>query len=161
MRKSGAAKKRRNTAVGGDRIAPLSQTAEYALRAMTHLALRADQPALTATELASETHVPVHYLSKVLRRLVAAGLLASQKGHGGGFSLARPASEIQFADVLGAIGEAPVGGRCAFGWGSCDAKNPCPLHPAWTALNDALQGWATRTSLGDIVTQPNLRKRRN
>ncbi|MCC6664181.1 MAG: Rrf2 family transcriptional regulator [Polyangiaceae bacterium] len=133
-----------------DGIAPVSQSAEYALRVMTCLA-RGDQIARTATDLAAEASVPVHYLSKVLRRLVAAGLLSSQKGHGGGFVLARPASKIRFADVLGAMGEAPVGGRCAFGWGKCDAKNPCPLHPAWSALSDALQSWAGDTTLADVA----------
>ena len=74
----------------GGRIAPISQTAEYALRAMSHLA-RPDAAAMRAIDLARATQVPVHYLSKVLRRLVDAGLLHSQKGHGGGFVLARRA----------------------------------------------------------------------
>jgi len=153
--------KRRVSVVGREGIAPLSQTAEYALRAMTRLAQqRGDETALRATDLARDTHVPVHYLSKVLRRLVAAGLLTSQKGHGGGFVLARPAAQIRFADVLGAMGEAPVGGRCAFGWGNCDAKKPCPLHPAWSVLNDALQSWAGRTTLADVSPIPGERKRR-
>lgn len=161
MRKSAKPSgKRRLGVVAREGIAPLSQTAEYALRAMTRLAQQGDQPALRATDLAVDTHVPVHYLSKVLRRLVAAGLLTSQKGHGGGFALSRPASQIRFADVLGAMGEAPVGGRCAFGWGNCDAKRPCPLHPAWSVLNDALQSWASRTTLADVSTAPGERKRR-
>lgn len=143
-----------------DGIAPVSQSAEYALRVMTCLA-RGDQIARTATDLASEATVPVHYLSKVLRRLVAAGLLSSQKGHGGGFVLARPPSKIRFADVLGAMGEAPVGGRCAFGWGKCDAKAPCPMHPVWTVLSDALQTWAAKTTLADVAAAaPQKRRKR-
>jgi Rrf2 family protein len=117
---------------------------------MAELALAGPGTALKATELSRATNVPVHYLSKVLRRLVAAGLLISQKGHGGGFVLARPAHRIRFAHVLEAMGEAPVSGRCAFGWGDCDASHPCPLHPAWSTLNDALVRWANDSSLGNL-----------
>jgi Rrf2 family iron-sulfur cluster assembly transcriptional regulator len=131
-------------------IAPISQTGEYALRAMVELALRYPGHALSAVELAQVTNVPVHYLSKVLRRLVAAGLLRSQKGHGGGFVLTRAPNRIRFTDVLRAVDEAPVSGRCAFGWKKCDASRPCPLHPAWTALTESLMRWADDTTLGTI-----------
>ncbi|HMR79653.1 MAG TPA: Rrf2 family transcriptional regulator, partial [Polyangiaceae bacterium] len=63
-------------------MAPLSQTAEYALRALSQLAAQRPARALTAQELARLTLVPASYLSKILRKLVAAGLLDSQKGHG-------------------------------------------------------------------------------
>jgi Rrf2 family protein len=94
--------------------------------------------------------VPVHYLSKVLRRLVSAGLLISQKGHRGGFVLSRSPEQIRFLDVLEAVGEAPVAGRCAFGWERCDANHPCPLHPAWAALSESLAVWARETTLADV-----------
>ncbi|MFO0570517.1 MAG: Rrf2 family transcriptional regulator [Polyangiaceae bacterium] len=160
MRKPTKGASKRRTKAASEGIAPLSQTAEYALRAMTRLAQPGDTQALRATEISADTRVPVHYLSKVLRRLVGAGLLVSQKGHGGGFTLARPAAEIRFADVLEAMGEAPATGRCAFGWGNCDSRNPCPLHPAWTVLNDALQAWAGKTTLADVSVRSLLRKRR-
>jgi len=124
------------------------------------LASRRDEPALRAQDLSKQTLVPVHYLSKVLRRLVAAGLLVSQKGHGGGFVLARPASQIKFADVLAAMGEAPTGGRCAFGWGNCDARHPCPLHPAWSALTDSLMEWADSTTLAEVACEDPPRRKR-
>ena len=142
-----------------DAVSPFSQTAEYALRAMACLAARGED-ALRASDLTEATHVPVHYLSKVLRRLVAAGLLISQKGHGGGFVLARRADQITFADVLDAVGEAPAGGRCAFGWGSCDARHPCPLHPAWSVLSESLVSWADKTTLAEVACSPEGRKRR-
>ena len=84
----------------------LGITAEYALRAMAHIAgAPRDQPA-TASELAAATFVPVHYLSKLLRKLVTAGLLVSQKGHRGGFVLVRSVQQIRFIDVLEAVDRA-------------------------------------------------------
>ena len=62
--KSPTTKPRKLPIARRDGIAPVSQSAEYALRVMTCLA-RGDQIARTATDLAAEASVPVHYLSKV------------------------------------------------------------------------------------------------
>lgn len=128
----------------------VNQTAEYALRAMAVLAELPAGEALRASDLAEQAEVPTHYLSKILRRLVVAGLLKSQKGHGGGFVLARPPSRIRFADILEATDSAVDAKRCAFGWGRCNPTNPCPLHPAWTELNANLEHWAKTTTLTAI-----------
>src|SRR5690606_3193252 len=53
----------------------LSNTAEYALRAMTMLALEAGGGAINARDLSGKTRVPVHYLNKIMNRLVEAGLV--------------------------------------------------------------------------------------
>jgi Rrf2 family protein len=128
----------------------VSQTAEYALRAMAGLATLPQGQPVRATDLSAATDVPSHYLSKVLRRLVLAGLLTSQKGQGGGFSLARPAAEISFMDVLMAVDAYPEDGRCGFGWDVCDEAHPCPLHGAWSTLNDQIRTWATGTTLATV-----------
>jgi Rrf2 family iron-sulfur cluster assembly transcriptional regulator len=129
----------------------LSQTAEYALRAMAWLATMPNGQPVRAVDLSGSTGIPTHYLSKVLRRLVLANLLESQKGQGGGFSLSRPPSEIAFIDILSAIDAYPTEGRCAFGWGQCDATDPCPLHDSWSRLNDQIHDWASGTSLEEIA----------
>lgn len=126
----------------------ISQTAEYALRAMARIA-SADGP-LRATEIAADTSIPVHYVSKVLRRMVSAGLLTSQKGHGGGFRLARPARSIRFREVIAAVDGDMEAGRCAFGWGACNPAAPCPLHPAFSRLEASLTDWLGRTTLADV-----------
>ncbi len=129
----------------------LSQTAEYALRAMAWLATAPKGKPVRAADLSRATGIPTHYLSKVLRRLVLADLLESQKGQGGGFSLSRPPREIAFSDILSAVDAFPAQGRCAFGWGQCDNADPCPLHDSWTHLNDRIRNWASNTSLEEIA----------
>ncbi len=128
----------------------LSQTAEYAMRAMAWLATSEETVPVRAKDLSNATGIPIHYLSKVMRRLVLAELLVSQKGQGGGFLLARPPSEIRFIDILTAVDAFPSEGRCAFGWGECDDVHPCPLHGSWSQLNERLQSWAEGTSLDQI-----------
>ena len=128
-----------------------SQTAEYALRAMAWLAMAPESKPVRAADLARATGIPTYYVSKVLRRLVLADLLESQKGQGGGFSLSRAPREISFINILSAVDAFPTQGRCAFGWGQCNATDPCPLHNSWSQLDDRIRDWAAGTSLGEIA----------
>ncbi len=127
-----------------------NQTAEYALRAMAHLALLPPGSSVRAKDLSAATGIPADYVSKVLRRMVREGLLLSQKGHGGGFKLARPPAEVSFADILAATDERLDPTRCAFGQGPCGDHDPCPLHNAFSRLKAAVTTWATSTTLADL-----------
>jgi len=129
----------------------LSQTAEYALRAMAWLATHPAGEPMRVKDLSVATGIPSHYLSKVMRRLVLAGLLVSQKGQGGGFLLSRAPDEIFFIDILIAVDAYSTDERCAFGWGQCDGEHPCPLHGSWSQLKEQLRSWAEGTSLADVA----------
>lgn len=80
----------------------LSQTVEYALRAIVSLA---SAPAVSkpARTIADEMHVPPLYLCKIMQRLVLAGIVHAQRGKTGGFKLARPANRITVLEVVNAI----------------------------------------------------------
>ncbi len=105
---------------------------------------------IRAQDLSEVTNIPLPYLSKIMRRLVEAGLLRSQKGHGGGFKLAQPLAEVRFVDVLNAIDYAVEPSSCVFGWGQCSSTNPCPLHPFWKNLKDEFTQWAEHYTLADV-----------
>lgn len=137
-----------------------STTTEYALRAMAQLAVLPGDEAITTRELSALTSVPAHYLAKVLRRLVEAGLVDAVKGHHGGHRLARPASRISMNDVLTAMGESVSSRRCAFGWGQCDDAHPCPLHPLYGKLKDCVVDWAEKSKLADAFPLDEAPKRR-
>ncbi|MCA9490010.1 MAG: Rrf2 family transcriptional regulator [Myxococcales bacterium] len=128
----------------------LPQTARYALRAMTCIASQPRGQKVRADAVARATNVPPAFLSKVLRRLVAAGLLRSEKGHHGGFELARPREAIRFLDVLEAVDVDLTSDDCAFGFGRCNAASPCPLHDAWLELKQSMLVWAARKTLVDV-----------
>ncbi len=128
----------------------VSQTAEYALRAMAGLSTVPLGMPIRTADLSHVTAIPPHYLAKVLRRLVLADLLTSQKGQGGGFTLARPAADITLLDILVAVDAFPDEAHCAFGWQVCDADHPCPLHGVWSRLDEHLRDWATSSTLADV-----------
>lgn len=104
----------------------LSQTAEYALRAVVALAAHPDTP-FTTKRLAEETQVPSHYLSKVLQALARGELVRSQRGLHGGFVLARPAAEITLLDVINAVDPIHTIDSCPLDLKS-HGTNLCPLH---------------------------------
>ncbi|HSH75920.1 MAG TPA: Rrf2 family transcriptional regulator, partial [Longimicrobiales bacterium] len=72
----------------------LSQTAVYALKATLRLAEQEPGGRMRVDDIAAELDVPRNYLSKILHTLAREGLLSSSRGPGGGFELARPATEL-------------------------------------------------------------------
>lgn len=139
------------------------QTTEYALRAAAHLATLPDGETVRSEALADATNVPLAYLSKVLRRLVDAEVLAVRKGPGGGYALARAPEAIRFSEILAAIDGPPETDMCAFGFGRCDRQAPCALHGAWSELKDSIHQWAEHTTLAEVrafaAARPTRRRR--
>lgn len=132
--------------IGGSAML-LNQTTEYALRAMAVLATHWPDSRVTSAQLADEANIPEHYVSKVMRRLVLAKLVTAQRGHHGGFRLARKPSEVSFMEVLEAVDFQAEEKRCAFGLGRCNPAKPCALHPSYSVLNECFLGWARSTTL--------------
>jgi Rrf2 family nitric oxide-sensitive transcriptional repressor len=110
----------------------LSQTAEYALRAMVALATTT-RDALTAEEIAADSHVPADYLAKVLRLLSRAGLVRAQRGRGGGFQTARPTNQLTVLEVVSAVDPVQRIKTCPLGL-AAHGENLCALH---RAIDDA------------------------
>jgi Rrf2 family transcriptional regulator, nitric oxide-sensitive transcriptional repressor len=126
----------------------LNQTAVYGLRALAVLGAIGPGESLNAERLAERTRVPRQYLSKVMRKLVLARLVLSQRGHGGGFRLRRPLAQIPVRDALAAL-DLDLGTQCAFGFAACDPLQPCALHPLWSRMHDSLERWTLGSVAGD------------
>jgi Rrf2 family protein len=104
----------------------ISQTAEYALRAIVWLAGHSTA-ARGTPEIARATQVPPGYLAKVLQTLARASLVKSQPGRGGGFVLARSPQEISVLDVVNAVEPVQRISTCPLKLAS-HAAELCPLH---------------------------------
>jgi Rrf2 family protein len=103
----------------------ISQTAEYALRAIVYLADQ-DGPRTTA-QIAATTKVPAGYLAKVMQSLSRAGLVKSQRGLNGGFTLTREPQELSILAVVNAVDPIQRFPECPLGIAS-HGRRLCPLH---------------------------------
>jgi len=104
----------------------ISQTSEYALRAIVMLGWSPGSPR-TTQQIAVQTQVPSGYLSKVLQALGRAGVVEGQRGLYGGFVLARPLNELTILDVINAVDPLKRIGRCPLGLVE-HGNRLCPLH---------------------------------
>ncbi|RMF45238.1 MAG: Rrf2 family transcriptional regulator [Planctomycetota bacterium] len=130
----------------------ISQTVEYALRAMVHLSYVAPDHCSTDT-LAGVTRVPRAYLAKVLQELRKAGLVQSQRGIGGGVRLARPATAITILEVVNAVEPIQRIHTCPLGLPS-HGRRLCPLHGKLDAALATVESSFSSTTLADIVAAP-------
>lgn len=110
----------------------LSQSVGYAVLALAQM--DPEGAALTlASDIAEAANIPKPYLTKVLARLQAAGIVEGKRGQGGGLRLTRPASQITVFEVAETI-EGP-GWRtgCLLGIPGCSEGKPCPAHDYWAS----------------------------
>ena len=104
----------------------VSQTAEYALRAVVTLGSN-PEGRRTTQQIAQRTRVPAGYFAKVLQALSRAGLVEAQRGLNGGFVLSRPLEELTILDVINAIDPLKRINRCPLGL-PVHGNRLCPLH---------------------------------
>jgi Rrf2 family protein len=128
----------------------ISQTAEYALRAMVFLAMR--KAAATGQEIAEATKVPQGYLSKIMQQLAKGKLVNSQRGIGGGFILARTAESTSILDVVNAVDPIEKLTACPLGLEG-HGLNLCPLHKRISEATAAVESAFANSTLSELVTE--------
>src|ERR1700719_4011966 len=106
----------------------LTKKADYGLMAMKHLAEHADQGACSAKDVADAYRIPQEALAKILQRLVKAGLLHSQHGTNGGYTLARDPGMITAFEVIRAIDGPLFITSCITIRGECDQTDRCTIR---------------------------------
>jgi Rrf2 family protein len=134
----------------------LSQKARYALRALVELA-RAEAPQVTSGELALRADAPRKFLEAILLELSRNHLVVSRRGKFGGYTLARPAHEISFAEVIrvidGPLALAPcVSPRLNFRkCDDCPDREACSLREALMRARDATADVLEAYTLADAA----------
>lgn len=81
----------------------VSAKADYALRALIEMTVRADGKAVSAEELGRAQEISYGFLQAILADLRRAGVVMSQRGQAGGWRMARPAEQVSVADVIRAV----------------------------------------------------------
>jgi FeS assembly SUF system regulator len=130
----------------------LSSMADYAVVVMVAAARHCGGAQVNASQLAEEAGLPAPTVQKLVSRLVAAGLLRSSRGSGGGLRLARPAAAVSLADIIEAV-EGPIAlTPCVeAGKHDCALEQGCAVRPHWPVVNDAVRGALAEVSLSRLV----------
>lgn len=133
----------------------LSQTSEYALRAVVWLANQSLKGLhfYNVTEIAAATRVPSSYLSKILQTLTRANLLQKKRGIKGGYSLKSLPKQISLLSIIENFDKIERILTCPLKLKK-HAKTLCPLHSKLDKLACTLRSSFTKTTLQDLVNLP-------
>jgi len=132
----------------------LSKKADYGLMAMKHLAEHADHRACSAKDVADSYRIPQELLAKVLQRLVKAGLLRSQHGTNGGYTLARDAKKISAYEVIRAIDGPLFITSCVTIHGDCDQTDLCTIREPLRKVNQGIEDVLRGISIAEMREEP-------
>jgi Rrf2 family protein len=129
-----------------------SQTVEYALRAVVYLAQQTPHPR-TTEQIATATHVPAPYLSKVLQALRKARVVQSRRGIGGGVTLAKEPTDLTILEVVNAVDPIRRIRECPLGL-AAHGINLCPLHRRLDNALAMVEGAFAQTTLAEVLAEP-------
>ncbi len=138
-------------------IMNVGKRVDYAIRALCYLAAQPPDRIVRRAEIQERQNIPPHFLSKILRALVGAGLLGSVPGARGGFRLGRPARAISVREVYESIeGQLSlidcVDHREAF----CCFAPVCTQIDIWSGAQRVLGEYLEQISIGDIADRNGL-----
>jgi Rrf2 family protein len=131
-----------------------TKASDYAVRAMIHVACVPEGSLVLRQKIAEVQHIPGSFMAKILRRLVRAGLLNSCRGVNGGFSLARPASQINMLEILEAVEGPSAIATCAPDPSGCEWSAECPAAGVWGRAQQSVTMILGNTTLETLVSTP-------
>lgn len=130
-----------------------SRQCEYALQAVTYLAIKPEGEMTSIKELSKTLAIPYHFLGKILQDLTYKGLLASQKGPQGGFRLGMPANNITLFHIIEAIDGVAFTNSCVLGFPECSGKDPCAVHDKWGAIRESIYSMLVNKSIAQLARE--------
>jgi Rrf2 family cysteine metabolism transcriptional repressor len=116
----------------------ITSKSPYAVRALSELARRGDAVPVPIGDLARARDIPVQFLEGLFATLRRAGILQSQRGVKGGYSFARPPSEVTILEIVDLL-EGELGVEAAAG------------GPVWTDAADAVRNVLAATTIADVA----------
>ena len=136
-----------------------STPCEYAIRALTFIALHADGAPVQVKKISEAERIPHHFLAKIMNRLISKGIVRAMRGPGGGFVLTKPANEMFVRSIIDAIdGVDSIRKQCVLGLDVCRDDAPCPMHERWKAFRESFLASVDQLTLENMAE--NLRAKR-
>lgn len=128
----------------------LTTKGRYAVTAMLDLAIHQGKGPIALADIAHRQGISLSYLEQLFAKLRRSALVSSVRGPGGGYNLARPASDIHVAEVITAVDENVDTTRCG-GAANCHNDGPCLTHDLWMDLSQRIHDYLNHISLQQLV----------
>jgi Rrf2 family iron-sulfur cluster assembly transcriptional regulator len=139
----------------------ISTRSRYGLRALVEIVRCGHDKPLALSEIAAVEEVSTRYLEQIFGRLRSAGLVKGRRGPGGGYALARPASEITLLEIVQALESGVVSPSCLEDAPGCDGppmtmetckrKAKCMTRKLWAMLRDSCFRTLKTNTLEDLA----------
>ena len=135
----------------------MSTKGRYAVMAMIDIGENSAGKPVSLADIAERQDISQEYLEQLFGKLRRAGLVASARGPGGGYVLARAADEIAMSDVIQAVDEELKVTRCSGdAVDGCVKGQRCGAHDLWSSMGRQLMHFLESVSLDDVVAKRNL-----
>lgn len=129
----------------------VSKLIDYGTLILTYMASTPDQ-VISAAGLASSLGLGPATVSKILKSLGQHGLVISTRGARGGYCLARPADEINIAQIIDALDEQPFGlTECTSTPGVCSVEADCHIRTNWERINTLVRRTLEGVTVADMI----------
>ncbi len=128
----------------------LTTKGRFAVTAMADLAERHGKGPVTLFSISERQKISLSYLEQLFGKLRKHNIVIAVRGPGGGYYLARPASEISVADIIVAVDEQIDATLCG-GMANCDDNKQCSTHDLWMGLNEILHKYMAKVNLQQLV----------
>ncbi|MEL6378707.1 MAG: Rrf2 family transcriptional regulator [Pseudomonadota bacterium] len=131
----------------------LTTKGRYAVSALADIAAFCDGKPVALSDISVRQGISLSYLEQLFGKLRRAGLVESARGVGGGYWLARPASQVRVGDIVRAVDEPMRATACEPGSGKgCQGMSArCLTHDLWDELSRQIEIFLNAISLDDIV----------
>lgn len=128
----------------------LTTKGRYAVTAVLDLAFHQDNGPVSLADISQRQGISLSYLEQLFSRLRRNSVVTSTRGPGGGYSLARPESEISMAQIINAVDESYDATSCG-GEGTCSGDAyQCLTHDLWQELSQEIHGFLNGISLEEM-----------
>lgn len=128
----------------------LTTKGRFAVTAMLDLAMRGGRGPVTLSAISERQKISLSYLEQLFGKLRKNNVVASVRGPGGGYCLARPANKITIVDIIVAVDE-PLDTTNCKAQGNCQDGKPCETHELWYGLNEKIHEYLAGINLQQLV----------
>ncbi len=135
----------------------LSTKGRYAVTAMIDLALHQNKRLVSLAEISEIQDISLSYLEQLFSKLRRYNIVEGVRGPGGGYRLARDASDISIADIINAVDEKLDATRCS-GHENCQGGRKCLTHELWFDLSQRIYGFLHEMTLADVMSTAEVKR---